>query len=789
MNRLHTLFAHKKHPLRLRLLCTGLCCAFLFAGGYYAARHLLNAYWPSLGAAFADNGLTLRAFCAAAAAVLPASLLAYAFYYTAQQHRHAYAVAQTLLAGCISGTAVACVATACFALGTLYSALLAIAGCLLGFAACLGIFYIWKNRKPGKLHKVLFSAPKTPFFCRQRPFCRAFARTVGFVCAVLLPCYCVLLIEAVHFPLATTTGYGSLTVFLHTRLRALLFALLIWYLLFTLLLLLLKKGWVAGGVLLLLSFAMMAVNYYKFSLTGDFFYPWDFVQTGNVSELLSFIKIAPAPRMILGSILGIGIVLCLALSRLSLPLRLPIRLPVFALLCTLPLLCIRSPKASSALLQRFDLQFENMALQQSNYGANGFISGFFLNVLSMHITSPDNYTPEAVAQALQDCTATEASENFLAPDIILVLSESFWDPRLLPGTVFSENPLQNYDALCATPGTISGYMYESAFGGGTVRPEFEILTGLTTDILPSGSVPWQYITQKTPSMLQTYCDLGYRTIAVHPYVASFYDREQTYPLIGIQETYFQDALCAISSITPQYRGKQISDLSFVEYLQYYIDHSPAETPVFVFGISMENHQSYEYKFSASPYTTDNPDFDIYTENPKLQADAMEALGNYVQGLKDADRALGALAAYIDARDRPTVLIWYGDHLPTLGANKAAYVQSGLIQSPPTAQDQLTLHRTPFLIYANFPFEESSLVHAGSDNAISCYHLLNTAGELIGAPRSKLGAFLQAYAQQSAYDCAAIRSALPQTQLSQTYAQWHRLLSYDIIAGARYSLQN
>ena len=73
MNRLHTLFAHKKHPLRLRLLCTGLCCAFLFAGGYYAARHLLNAYWPSLGAAFADNGLTLRAFCAAAAAVLPAA--------------------------------------------------------------------------------------------------------------------------------------------------------------------------------------------------------------------------------------------------------------------------------------------------------------------------------------------------------------------------------------------------------------------------------------------------------------------------------------------------------------------------------------------------------------------------------------------------------------------------------------------------------------------------------------------------------------------------------------------
>ena len=172
MNRLHTLFAHKKHPLRLRLLCTGLCCAFLFAGGYYAARHLLNAYWPSLGAAFADNGLTLRAFCAAAAAVLPASLLAYAFYYTAQQHRHAYAVAQTLLAGCISGTAVACVTTACFALGTLYSALLAIAGCLLGFAACLGIFYIWKNRKAAQSS---FFRPKNAIFLPAE---------------AILPCFC-----------------------------------------------------------------------------------------------------------------------------------------------------------------------------------------------------------------------------------------------------------------------------------------------------------------------------------------------------------------------------------------------------------------------------------------------------------------------------------------------------------------------------------------------------------------------------------------------------------------------
>ena len=32
----------------------------------------------------------------------------------------------------------------------------------------------------------------------------------------------------------------------------------------------------------------------------------------------------------------------------------------------------------------------------------------------------------------------------------------------------------------------------------------------------------------------------------------------------------------------------------------------------------------------------------------------------------------------DNRDRDTILVWFGDHLPTLGGNMAAYRQSGMI---------------------------------------------------------------------------------------------------------------
>lgn len=77
------------------------------------------------------------------------------------------------------------------------------------------------------------------------------------------------------------------------------------------------------------------------------------------------------------------------------------------------------------------------------------------------------------------------------------MSEAFFDVRTLNATEFSENPLKNFDRMCQSQNAYSGKMYTTAFGGGTIRTEFETVTGLTLDYLANGTSPYLYITQDT----------------------------------------------------------------------------------------------------------------------------------------------------------------------------------------------------------------------------------------------------------------------------------------------------
>lgn len=76
---------------------------------------------------------------------------------------------------------------------------------------------------------------------------------------------------------------------------------------------------------------------------------------------------------------------------------------------------------------------------------------------------------------------------------------------------------------------------------------------------------------------------------------------------------------------------------------------------------MENHQPYPDKFETPDIEVKNDAFDESTAN---------AVTNFTTGIADADKCLKRLVDYIDSRDRDTILVWFGDHLPTLGGNMA-----------------------------------------------------------------------------------------------------------------------
>ena len=111
-------------------------------------------------------------------------------------------------------------------------------------------------------------------------------------------------------------------------------------------------------------------------------------------------------------------------------------------------------------------------------------------------------------------------------------------------------------------------------------------------------------------------------------------------------------------------------------------------PNFIFALSMQNHGPY----SGKRY--DSLDYPLQTS---LSKEAEMELNNYLQGLKDADESLREVKKYIDRTDRPTLLIFLGDHLP--GFSK---LYSEIDYSDLSRKASLFLYRVKAVLYANFP---------------------------------------------------------------------------------------
>lgn len=618
----------------------------------------------------------------------------------------------------------------------------------------------------------------------KMPILRYLMIFVAWVCAALLPCFAYLVTEYIHF---ATIGVGRFMPFLQTRSSVALGMITLYYLFWAVLLLICKKPAIAGGILSGLSIVFVITNHFKYTLTGDFFFPWDLVQTGNMGELSGFLSNGLPGKFILAAIALMVFALIPALVNAHLPIKFYVRIPIALVVVFCMLYTVNTPDKVEKYCVKHSMDLSMAALQQSNYTDNGFVGGFTLNVLSMQVTQPEGYSAQTIDNILNNYEAKEASENFSKPDVIVILSESFWDPKLLPGSTFTDaqgnevNPIEHFDEIASRPGAVSGMMANTALGGGTIRPEFEVLTGLSTDYLPSGSIPYQYLDSTTDAYPQLFKSMGYSTFSVHPYTPSFYSRQSRYPYIGIDTSYFETDFydyTAASGWQWQFRGKYIADISFMEYMQHILEEN-SEAPAFMMGISMEAHQPYETKFNEA-------DLEIFAHNPSLSEGTLLSFRNFTMAMYDADNALAQMVDYIDAREKDTILIYFGDHLPTLGANYAAYIESGLIEttSRMKQEERLATQRTPFLIYANFALEESELLHEGTDNEISAHNLMNAACQLMGAPSTQYMQWLTDFGK--AYPTYNSRMLTPKTEELQAYTDTHQLITYDRVVGKNYS---
>ena len=326
------------------------------------------------------------------------------------------------------------------------------------------------------------------------------------------------------------------------------------------------------------------------------------------------------------------------------------------------------------------------------------------------------------------------------PNIIMVLSESFFDITRLEGVTFAGDPLPEFHALREE--SVSGTFYTRSLGYGTSNIELEIMTGLNTGLL-AGEDLYSYPPEtfsRVPAVPALLKKNGYYTSLVHTFDDSIYHRQSLFQYLGFDDMFFSGDFAAIyppAAEAPDYWAYMdgrisgtyysddlMSDVLIAQYEKMSVLH---DGPLFLYASTMEAHQ---------PHTADKYSGSELTVEPvsSLTGEAADILLMYSQAAANASAALGKLADYFQNCDDPTVIVFYGDHRPGLGLSTGGTVYSRLGIVPEnywtgSPENFEEIYSTDYLIWANDP----SLLpgEPGSTWDTSCNYfgaaILNLAG--------------------------------------------------------------
>ena len=237
------------------------------------------------------------------------------------------------------------------------------------------------------------------------------------------------------------------------------------------------------------------------------------------------------------------------------------------------------------------------------------------------------------------------------PDIVIVQSESLFDPARLAGAA-ADTYLPNYHRLARRG--LAGEMHVPTFAGGTIRTEFEVLTGLALAFFPGVQYPYfEMADRPLPGLVRTLGRHGYRSTAIHPNSGVFWNRNEAFRQIGF-DRFIDESAFSNDDIVGLFTG----DAALTDHVLAELDDAGA--PQLVFAISMQNHGPFDWRpgldearLAAQPLPAGLDDGGAYW------------LRNYLYMAEDADRELGRLADALQKRKRRTLLLFYGDHLPAL----------------------------------------------------------------------------------------------------------------------------
>nr|WP_315527186.1 LTA synthase family protein [Carnobacterium maltaromaticum] len=409
--------------------------------------------------------------------------------------------------------------------------------------------------------------------------------------------------------------------------------------------------------------------------------------------------------------------------------------------------------------------------QQMNYYNNGFIGGFLFNLKVEAMAEPKGYSKEKIAELTQKYQeiAEEINQNRSGPikntNIIYIMNESFSDPLALNGMEIAKDPIPLTRHLMEN--NRSGSILSQGYGGGTANIEFEALTGFSMEPMnPQLTTPYTQLLAKVPnfpSIVSYLNEQNYQTTAIHPYNTSMYKRQNVYQSLGFQNFINEDTM---KNTEKMESNPYISDKAAYQEVLDTLEASKDSN--FIHLVTMQNHMPYGSKYVSSEYEVSG------TENDQITS-------NYLKDLSYSDQALDNFIKQIDQLAEPTIVVFWGDHLPSVYGD-VIFNQNSLDK----------MHETPLLIYSNANKKDKELgmispiyfapelLEVANADITGFYALLNQL-------QSNLPAFeKEMYLEKNTEKMK--KSVNELSQETQALLADYYMIQYDITTGKKYSLQ-
>ena len=353
--------------------------------------------------------------------------------------------------------------------------------------------------------------------------------------------------------------------------------------------------------------------------------------------------------------------------------------------CVIAFLALTSTSAAAA--------FNNFTNLPDAYENYGFTYCFSLSVVDSGIKKPADYSPETMNEIAEKVETskeqtvsaytpsqaqTDAAKQIKKPNIIFLQLESFLDVNDMTDVTFSKNPIPNFSALRES--CPSGYITVPAYGCGTANSEFELISGMNLDYFGPNEYPYSTIlkTHTCESVAYDLKNLGYGTHAIHNNRGTFYSRYHVYGNLGF-DTF--TSLEYMHNVTYNQLG-WAKDAVLTDEIMKALKST--DTPDYIYTVAVQTHGKYPTQLNHIE------SYPIQVTGENLTAERKAQLTYYADQMHQTDAFLGELVNTLSSYSEPTILVAYGDHLPSLGITEEE-LKNG------------SLYQTPYIVWSNYGF--------------------------------------------------------------------------------------